>query len=71
VAIHGAILTAWSAAAIAGPVIITQLSTKAGAGIVSAGSKNYDTPLHVLAVLLVVGFLLSVMVRPLAVRPSI
>ena len=63
-AIHGALLTAWSAAAIAGPVIITQLSTKAG-GLPSENGKNYDVPLQILAGMLAVGFLLSVIVRPL------
>ena len=32
-AIHGALLTAWSAAAIAGPVIITELSNRAKAAL--------------------------------------
>ena len=31
-AIHGAVLTAWSAAAIAGPVIVTELSARARSG---------------------------------------
>ncbi|HEX5229066.1 MAG TPA: OFA family MFS transporter [Bryobacteraceae bacterium] len=67
-AIHGAILTAWSAAAIAGPVIITELSNRAKAGLVPGASKIhiYDKPLEVLAVLLVVGFVLTLLVRPVA-----
>jgi len=66
-AVHGAILTAWSAAAIAGPVIITQLSDSAKAALVPGASKVhiYDQPLQVLAYLLAVGFILSLMVRPL------
>ena len=66
-AIHGALLTAWSAAAIAGPVIITELSNRAKAGL-GAGEDRihiYDTPLQVLAALLVVGFVLTLLVRPL------
>ena len=70
-AIHGALLTAWSAAAVVGPVIITELSNRAKAAL-PAGAERihiYDTPLQVLAVLLAVGFVLTLLVRPL--RPSI
>ncbi len=67
-AIHGAILTAWSAAAIAGPVIITELSDRAKASLAPGGSRIhiYDQPLEVLAVLLAVGFVLTLLVRPTA-----
>ncbi len=66
-AIHGALLTAWSAAAVVGPVIITELSKRAKAGLAPGASKIhiYDTPLEVLAVMLTVGFLLTLLVRPL------
>src|SRR5437899_2891520 len=66
-AIHGAVLTAWSAAAVAGPVIITELSNRAKAGLAVGASKIhvYDTPLAVLAALLAVGFVLTLLVRPL------
>jgi MFS family permease len=66
-AIHGALLTAWSAAAVAGPVIITQLSERARAALAPGESKVhiYDQPLRVLAYLLVVGFILTLLVRPL------
>ena len=66
-AIHGALLTAWSAAAVAGPVIITQLSERAKAGLAPDASRIhiYDTPLQVLATLLAVGFVLATLVRPL------
>jgi MFS family permease len=65
-AIHGVILTAWSAAAIAGPVIITELSDRAKAGLAPGASRIhiYDQPLEVLAVLLTVGFILTTLVRP-------
>ena len=65
-AIHGALLTAWSVAAIAGPVIITELSNRAKAAL-PAGRRPrhiYDTPLQVLAALLAVGFVLTLLVRP-------
>ncbi len=67
-AIHGAILTAWSAAAIAGPVIITELSDRAKAHLAPGASRIhiYDQPLQVLAVLLAAGFILTMLVRPVS-----
>jgi len=67
-AIHGALLTAWSAAAVVGPVIITELSSRARAALAPGASKIhiYDQPLQVLAGLLVAGFVLTLLVRPLA-----
>jgi MFS family permease len=66
-AIHGVILTAWSAAAIVGPVIITELSNRAKAGLAAGASRIhiYDLPLKVLAALLAVGLILTTLVRPL------
>jgi MFS family permease len=71
-AIHGAVLTAWSAAAVAGPVIITELSNRAKASLKPGASKVhiYDTPLEVLAALLAVGFMLTLLVRPARKSPS-
>jgi MFS family permease len=67
-AIHGAVLTAWSAAAVVGPVIITELSNRAKAALPSGASKIhiYDQPLQVLAAFLAVGFVLTLLVRPLS-----
>lgn len=59
-AVHGAILTAWSAAAIVGPVIITELSKGGSPGV----SRNYDYPLQLLAGMLALGFLLTSILRP-------
>jgi MFS family permease len=66
-AIHGALLTAWSCAAVAGPVIITELSNRAKAALPPGGDRVhiYDLPLEVLAGLLVVGFVLTLLVRPI------
>ena len=66
-AIHGAVLTAWSAAAIVGPLIMTELSARAKSALAAAASKVhiYDTPLDVLATGLAVGFVLTLLVRPL------
>ena len=66
-AIHGAVLTAWSAAAIAGPVIVTELSNRAKAALAPGASHVhiYDSPLQVLAAMLAVGFVLTLLVKPL------
>jgi len=66
-AIHGALLTAWSAAAIVGPMIITEMSNSAKAALPLGGDRVhiYDTPLQVLAALLAIGFVLTLLVRPL------
>ncbi len=66
-AIHGAILTAWSAAAVAGPFIMTELSSRAKAALAPGASRVgiYDTPLEVLAAGLAAGFILTLLVRPL------
>jgi MFS family permease len=67
-AIHGAVLTAWSAAAVVGPFIITELSHQATAALAPGASRVhiYDQPLEVLAGLLAVGFVLTLLIRPLA-----
>jgi MFS family permease len=69
-AIHGALLTAWSVAAVAGPVIITELSSRARAAL-APGMSNvaiYDQPLQLLAALLAVGLVLTLMVKPVRER---
>src|SRR5947207_13851342 len=66
-AIHGALVTSWSGVAGVHPDIITQLSNRAKAGLAAGASKMhvYDTPLQVLAALLAIGFVLTLLVRPL------
>ena len=66
-AIHGALLTAWSAAAVVGPVIITELSSRAKVALPPGASKVhiYDQPLEVLAAMLATGFVLTILIRPL------
>ena len=65
-AIHGALLTAWSVAAVLGPVIITELSARARAALAPGMSKVaiYDQPLQLLALLLAVGLVLTLFVKP-------
>lgn len=69
-AIHGTLLTAWSLAAVLGPVIITELSSRAKAALLPGMSKVviYDQPLRLLAVLLAIGFVLTLLVKPLPVK---
>ncbi|WP_373059779.1 OFA family MFS transporter [Gemmatimonas sp.] len=66
-AIHGAVLTAWSVAAVTGPVIITELSDRARAALAPGAPRVhiYDQPLMLLAGLLAVGLLLTLAVKPL------
>ena len=70
-AIHGAVLTAWSVAAVTGPVIITELSERAR-GALAPGAPRvhiYDQPLMLLAGLLAVGLVLTLAVKPLTMKP--
>jgi MFS family permease len=62
-AIHGRLLTAWSVAGIVGPVLVNYLREyQLAHGVDKAGA--YQTVLHVMAGLLVVGFLANLLVRP-------
>ncbi len=64
-AIHGRLLTAWSAAGLIGPEIVNDLrQSQLAAGM--ERSHIYDTALLVLAGLLVVGFVCNLAVRPVA-----
>ena len=51
----------------AGPLVITELSNRAKAALAPGASHVhiYDFPLQVLAGLLAVGFLITLLVRPL------
>jgi MFS family permease len=64
-AIHGRLLTAWSTAGVLGPVLVNYMrenQIQHGADKASA----YQSVLHVMAGLLVVGFVANLMVRPVA-----
>ncbi len=66
-AIHGFLLTAWSAAGIAGPVIVNYMREfEIGAGV--PRDAVYDVTLYVLAGLLVLGFIANLLVRPVNPR---
>src|SRR6202040_2910101 len=64
-AIHGRLLTAWSVAGVLGPVLVNYMreyQLEHGADRASA----YQTVLHVMAGLLVFGFVANLLVRPVA-----
>jgi MFS family permease len=62
-AIHGRVLTAWSVAGVLGPTLVNYLREyQLAHGVEKAGA--YQTVLHVMAALLVVGFIANLLVRP-------
>ena len=66
-AIHGRLLTAWSAAGVAGPLIInTVVERQASRG--NSGPELYQLSLYVMCVLLAMGLISNVLVRPVAQR---
>jgi MFS family permease len=63
-AIHGRLLTAWSAAGIIGPVVVNYMhDTRKAEGV--AANLIYHPIFYVLAGLLVVGFICNTLIRPL------
>jgi MFS family permease len=66
-AIHGRLLTAWSAAGIAGPLIVNVLAD-AAAGAGKSGADLYTLSLYVMVGVLLVGFAANLMIRPVADR---
>jgi MFS family permease len=68
-AIHGRLLTAWSAAAVAGPTILTYLREyQVSHGVAKADA--YTTTMYVMAGLLVVGLVCNMLVKPVTTRPE-
>ncbi|MHA6802608.1 OFA family MFS transporter [Salinifilum ghardaiensis] len=62
-AIHGRLLTAWSAAGVLGPLIVNAVAdSQAAAG--KSGPALYGTSLSIMIGLLVVGFLANELIRP-------
>ncbi len=64
-AIHGRLLTAWSAAGVAGPFLFTSLSKYQEAHHV-APALSYTLPLHIMAGFLAVGFVCNLLIKPVA-----
>ncbi len=64
-AIHGRLLTAWSAAGAIGPILFTQMrDSQIAAGV--ARARVYDRTMYVAAGLLAGGLVCNLLVRPLA-----
>ncbi len=62
-AIHGRLLTAWSAAGIAGPLIVNGVLELEGTpGSLTAAA--YRPALHIMAVLLIIGFIANQFIKP-------
>src|ERR1044072_2972702 len=66
-AIHGRLLTAWSAAGIAGPLIVNRIADARKADGIE-GSDLYTLSLSIMVGVLVVGFLANLMIRPVPER---
>lgn len=66
-AIHGRLLTAWSAAGIAGPVLVNYIREyQIDAGVARADA--YTITMYIMAGLLAVGFVLNVLMKPVDER---
>ncbi|WP_193084029.1 L-lactate MFS transporter [Brevibacterium aurantiacum] len=66
-AIHGALLTAWSAAGVAGPLIVNSV-VEAGEKAGKTGPELYTPGMYIMVGVLVVGFIANVLVRPVSER---
>jgi MFS family permease len=62
-AIHGMLITSWSAAAIIGPQLIDRISSAKKAAGVPPG-ESYNSTLYLMAGLLLVGLVCNLLVRP-------
>ena len=66
-AIHGRLLTAWSAAGIVGPSIVNRIAdNQTAAG--KSGADLYELSLYIMVGVLVVGFVANLLIRPVAER---
>ncbi len=62
-AIHGRLLTAWSAAGVIGPILVTRIrQAQLDAGV--ARANVYDHTMYILALLLVGGLVCNLLIRP-------
>jgi MFS family permease len=66
-AIHGRVITAWSVAAVLGPQLVTYISAYQRAHGVPK-SEAYNTTLHIMALILIIGFICNLFVRPVDSR---
>jgi MFS family permease len=66
-AIHGRLLTAWSAAGVAGPLIVNAIADAEGAAGKS-GADLYTLSLYIMVGVLIVGFIANLLIRPVHSR---
>jgi len=66
-AIHGRVITAWSVAAVLGPQLVTYLSAYQRAHGVPR-SEAYNSTLHIMAGILMIGLVCNLLVRPVNPR---
>jgi MFS family permease len=66
-AIHGRLLTAWSAAGVAGPLIINAIAdSESAAG--KSGADLYTLSLYIMVGVLILGFVANLLIRPVGKR---
>ncbi len=66
-AIHGRLLTAWSAAGVAGPLLVNYIREyQRNSGV--PGAHAYDFTMYLMAGLLLIGFICNISVRPVSAR---
>ena len=66
-AIHGRLLTAWSCAGVAGPLIVNAIAdSQEAAG--QSGADLYTLSLYIMVGVLIVGFIANLLVRPVNKR---
>jgi len=69
-AIHGRLLTAWSTAGVLGPVLVNYIREyEIAHGVAKADA--YTTTMHIMAGLLVIGFVCNLLVRPVDARRAV
>lgn len=64
-AIHGALLTAWSAAGVAGPLIVNSV-VEAGEAAGKSGPELYTPGMFIMVGALIIGFIANALVRPVS-----
>ncbi|HCG56940.1 MULTISPECIES: OFA family MFS transporter [Brevibacterium] len=66
-AIHGALLTAWSAAGVAGPLIVNSV-VEAGEKAGKTGPELYTPGMYIMVGALAIGFIANALIRPVSQR---
>lgn len=64
-AIHGALLTAWSAAGVAGPLIVNSV-VEAGDKAGKTGPELYTPGMYIMVGALIIGFIANALIRPVS-----